>query len=71
MRLPFQSAADSIVSYSPPYYNEAPGPGPGVFVCPESRPDPKPEALLEASRPDPEPEPILLFVFCLYCGYTV
>ena len=65
--MPFQSATDSIVSYSPPYYNEAPGPGPGVFVCPESRPDPKPEALLDAARTRTYIIVCVLFVLWLYC----
>jgi len=66
--LPFQSAADSIISYSPPYYNEAPGPGPGAFVCPESRPDPK-AARLEAAAlvlPETRPNIIVCILFVLW-----
>ena len=64
--MPFQSAADSIVSYSPPYYNEAPGPGLGFLFVP-TRPDPKPEALLDAARTRTYIIVCVLFVLWLYC----
>ena len=67
--MPFQSATDRIVSYSPPYYNEAPGPGPGVFCLSRipTRTDPKPEALLDAARTRTYIIVCVLFVLWLYC----
>ena len=63
--MPFQSAADSIVSYSPPYYNEAPGPGLGFLFVP-TRPDPTRNPKRCSMLPEPEPNIIVCILFVLW-----